>query len=271
MARGQSPHVRKTIPGARSSVSRSSRSPLLLRNHMLARRQTRTTRFPFHNAQRSDQSDRFPRDNWFYEDDGDVDQLDERKILSDDDNADWDEDSTLIALLEDHDEPESQNKTSVVDRLGPAFTAQRLELKEYTRQILIPVVQHTKHIHDIVEEDINVRLLQGMTLFDKSSRRLEDSARCECDKVRAVYGETKKSLEILLSEYGDLAKESDILFQDFKAALDRHVYSLRQCVGQVAGDVERLISKLDKKAKHLGAEDHAKAKEKLLRGILEKY
>lgn len=36
-------------------------------------------------------------------------------------------------------------------------------------------------------------------------------------------------------------------------------------------DAERLISSLDKKAKHLGAEDRAKAKENLLRGILEKY
>jgi hypothetical protein len=36
-------------------------------------------------------------------------------------------------------------------------------------------------------------------------------------------------------------------------------------------DAERLRASLDKKAKHLGAEDHAKAKENLLRGILEKY
>jgi hypothetical protein len=49
------------------------------------------------------------------------------------------------------------------------------------------------------------------------------------------------------------------------------VHHLRQCADQVPGDVERLISKLDKKANQLGVEDHAKAKEKFLRGILEKY
>lgn len=46
---------------------------------------------------------------------------------------------------------------------------------------------------------------------------------------------------------------------------------LRQRAAELHDDVERLISILDKKARQLGAEDDAKAKEKLLRGILEKY
>jgi len=68
-----------------------------------------------------------------------------------------------------------------------------------------------------------------------------------------------------------LIGESDVLFQDIKARMDKYVHHLRQCADQVPGDVERLISKLDKKANQLGVEDHAKAKEKFLRGILEKY
>jgi hypothetical protein len=39
----------------------------------------------------------------------------------------------------------------------------------------------------------------------------------------------------------------------------------------VPGDVEKLICGLDQTTKSVAAEDHAKAKEKLLRGILDRY
>jgi hypothetical protein len=39
----------------------------------------------------------------------------------------------------------------------------------------------------------------------------------------------------------------------------------------VPGDVEKLICRLDQTARSVAAEDHAKAKEKLLRGILDRY
>lgn len=46
---------------------------------------------------------------------------------------------------------------------------------------------------------------------------------------------------------------------------------LRQLAFELPGGLEDLVSTLEANAVHLAAEDHAKAKEKLLRGILEKY
>ncbi|KAF9227824.1 hypothetical protein BS17DRAFT_877922 [Gyrodon lividus] len=191
------------------------------------------------------------------DDDGDPDVHDHS-----DDDPNWDEETTLIALLDDHDHPGHDDKTAIVDRLAPAFAAYRQVGNGYIKQTLIPVIQRTKQVHDAIDADIFIRRLQGLALFDEKSRQFEDVARREYDV---------KSLEALFVNLEDLTKESDTLFQEFKARMDKNVHHLRQCADQLPGDVERLISKLDKKAKHLGAEDHAKAKEKLLRGILEKY
>jgi len=53
--------------------------------------------------------------------------------------------------------------------------------------------------------------------------------------------------------------------------IGEHVSRLRHLSSSTSVDVERLISKVDKKMKSLSSEDHARAKEKLLRDILAKY
>ncbi|KIJ69073.1 hypothetical protein HYDPIDRAFT_36167 [Hydnomerulius pinastri MD-312] len=284
MVRQHSPQARKTTPRARSSTSQAFKSPFADRNRTATKQKIQTPRKQLRSpcgysysskavrdtdTGRSTGNDRLREYRDF--DDVEDDQLDEENEDRSDDDANWDEETTLIALLDDHDEPGHDDKTSIVDRLGPAFAAHAQGGKEYIKQTLIPVIQRTRHVHDIIDEDITVRHLQGLSLFDKSSRRLEDAARREYDAVQTAYAETKKSLEALFSSLQDLTNESDALFHEFKAAMEKHVQRMRQCAEQLPGDVERLISKLDKKAKHLGAEDHAKAKERLLRGILDKY
>ncbi|KIL00926.1 hypothetical protein PAXRUDRAFT_357778 [Paxillus rubicundulus Ve08.2h10] len=188
-----------------------------------------------------------------------------------DDDPDWDEETTLIALLDDHDHPGHDDKTTLVDRLGPAFAAHPQVRSGRIKQTYVPVIRRTKQVHDAIDQDIFVRRSQGFSVFDENSRHFEDTARREYDAVHITYTDTKKSLEALFVDLENLIRGSDVLFQDFKAMMDKYVHHLRECADQAPGDVERLISKLDKKAKQLGAEDHAKAKERFLRGILEKY
>lgn len=69
----------------------------------------------------------------------------------------------------------------------------------------------------------------------------------------------------------DLNIEKDVLFRSFKETLGGLVQQLQQLASELPSGLEDLISTLEKNAVHLGAEDHAKAKERLLRGILEKY
>ncbi|KAF9246435.1 hypothetical protein BU15DRAFT_70526 [Melanogaster broomeanus] len=272
MVRQHDPQSRKITHKTRSSISLALRSP---RNHTAPKQKTQSPPVQLRSlrahAYTSPSSDKLPitgrptaydmlhGPHDLDDDNGDL-HLDGQYHSDDDPN--WDEETTLIALLDDHNQPGHEDKTIIVDRLGPAFASRRQAGNEHIKQTLIPVIQRTKQVHDIIDEDILIRRLQGLAVFDENARRLEDATRCEYDA---------KSIDALFVNLEDLIKESDNIFQEYKARMDKYVNRLRQCADQVPGDVERMISKLDKKAKHLGAEDHAQAKEKLLRGILEKY
>ncbi|KAG9318570.1 hypothetical protein JVU11DRAFT_662 [Chiua virens] len=185
-------------------------------------------------------------------------------------DADWDEHTSWIALLHD-DDVSPVDRTSLVERLGPAFAAHNRQGKEYIRNTFIPVVQHTKQLHDAIRNDVFPRRTQGLARFDDATCRFENTARRDMDATEAVYEETKRSLDALFSSLDDLVRQNDTTLETFKTTMREHVERRRRCVDQISADAERLIASLDKKAKHLGAEDHAKAKENLLRGILEKY
>ncbi|KIM65369.1 hypothetical protein SCLCIDRAFT_113359 [Scleroderma citrinum Foug A] len=185
--------------------------------------------------------------------------FDGESILSNDNDVNWDDDATLMALLDDPEGLVDNDRTAVVDRLEPVFTSRHAQEKEYTKQVFLRAIQNTKHIHAAVEEDISIRFLQAVSLFDNKSRYAEEAGRRGQQGASTSYDEAKAFLEgddrivRLLTYYSHSARE------------------LRQRAAELHDDVEQLISILDKKARQLGAEDDAKAKEKLLRGILEKY
>ncbi|KAN0077201.1 hypothetical protein V8E55_011056 [Tylopilus felleus] len=184
------------------------------------------------------------------------------------DDIDWHE---LIALLDDDKNIDLVDRTTPVDRLGPAFAHHSRQGKDYVKHALIPVVQHTVQLHDAIHDDIFPRRSHGLALLRDATLQFDDAARRDMNAAQTVCDDTKHSLDTLFATLDDLLRESNLLFQTFKTGMYDHVQRLRRCTDQMPVDAERLVASLDKKAKHLGAEDHAKAKENLLRGILEKY
>ncbi|KAL4067717.1 hypothetical protein J3A83DRAFT_4374059 [Scleroderma citrinum] len=200
---------------------------------------------------------------------------DDDSALGSDNDTNWDDDATLMALLDDPDELVDNDKTTIVDRLRPVFVSHRLREKEYIKQVFLQAIQNTKHVHTAIEEDISIRFLQAVSIFDNKSRHAEDAGRREQQGAFAVYDEIKacylKSLIELFYELQDLADEQEVQFRSLKEMIGSLVRELRQRAADLLDDVEGVISALDKKARQLSAEDDARAKEKLLRGILEKY
>ncbi|KAI9571458.1 hypothetical protein HD554DRAFT_2312270 [Boletus coccyginus] len=178
---------------------------------------------------------------------------------------DWDEHASWVALLNDDDDTAPGDRATLVDRLAPAFAAHHRQGKEYIKHTLIPVVEHTIHLHDAIHDDIFPRRTRAIALLDSATLRFENAAR------RDMISAQTRSLDALFATLDDLVRQSDLLFHTFKTSMHEHVQHLRRCTDQMPVDAERLIASLDNKAKHLGAEDRAKAKENLLRGILEKY
>ncbi|KAI6045526.1 hypothetical protein EDC04DRAFT_2137439 [Pisolithus marmoratus] len=188
-----------------------------------------------------------------------------------DDDINWDDDTTLLALLDDPDDSGHDDSTSVIERLGSVFASRRTREKEYIKQVMLPAMQDVKHVYEVIDQDISIRFLEGVSLFDNKARHAEEVGRREQQESLAAYTNTKKVFQALVADLDDLIAEKDALFRSFKETLGGLVQQLRQIVSELPGGLEDLISTLEKNAAHLGAEGHAKAKERLLRGILEKY
>ncbi|KAH7926658.1 hypothetical protein BV22DRAFT_1045929 [Leucogyrophana mollusca] len=190
---------------------------------------------------------------------------------------DWDEEATLIALiLDEEEEARTDDKASVVDRLRPAFEAQDRKAKQDIKDIILPVINSVKHAHSLVTQKIDPALLDGLDIFDRNSKMLEDYARREFDEVTAAYMKTKASsyqgeLEVLFTQMDETFTEGDQVFKKFEDAVNPLVQRIRTCANSTPGDMERTISNGDKEIKALGTENKEKIKEKLLRSILEQY
>ncbi|KAG6376232.1 hypothetical protein JVT61DRAFT_2207 [Boletus reticuloceps] len=183
---------------------------------------------------------------------------------------DDDDYSDLLALL-DHDDTASIDRTAPIDRLGPAFAAHRRHGIDHIKHAFIPIVHHTKQLHDAIRDDIFPMRTLTLARLDEATLHFENAARRDMHAAQSAYDDSKRALDALFSTLDDLVCQSDHLFQTFETSMLEHVQRLRHCADQMPVDAERLITSLDNKAKHLGAQDHAKAKENLLRGILEKY
>ncbi|KAH0830652.1 hypothetical protein J3R83DRAFT_2107 [Lanmaoa asiatica] len=115
-------------------------------------------------------------------------------IPDDDLDGDWDERTSWIALLDDDDDLVPLDRTSLVDRLGPAFAAHHRQGKEYIKHAFIPVVQHTKQFHDAIHNDIFPRRTQGLAILDDATFRYEGATHRDMNATQTVYDDTKACL-----------------------------------------------------------------------------
>ncbi|KAI6166926.1 hypothetical protein EDD17DRAFT_1542020 [Pisolithus thermaeus] len=216
--------------------------------------------------------DRFRRSRYPPSQAYDVNEKDDDMTCEDtDDDIDWGDDTTLLAFLDDPNDSEDDDSASVIERLGPVFASRRAREKEYIKRVMLPAMQDVKHVYEAIDQDISIRFLEGVSIFDNKARHAEEVGRREQQESLAAYSDTKKALQALFTELDDLIAEKDVLFQSLKETLGGLVQQLRQLAFELPGSLEDLVSTLEANAVHLAAEDHAKAKEKLLRGILEKY
>ncbi|KAG0705092.1 hypothetical protein DFH29DRAFT_908793 [Suillus ampliporus] len=284
MARFSSPSDRQSNSRTRSSMSKAPKSPdksrLLGRNRLISplkkiRTRHRCTCEPRYQSPTSEEhlgfSEYREEDQFSDVDDG----IQEHQDQDDEDDSaysDWDEHATLIALLDDGEgAPDFDDGAAIVDLLQPAFTAHGRDAKERFRETLVPVITRVGEAHKLFSHEIHPTFFRGAALFQNSSRALEDAARREHDQVISTFSGMKDALEGLSFQFQDVCAESDELFDAYEKVINKHVQRVRDYAKSVPGDIERLISKLDKSHKSVAAEDHAKAKEKLLRGILDRY
>ncbi|KAG2157465.1 hypothetical protein DEU56DRAFT_764805 [Suillus clintonianus] len=289
MVRFSSPNDRKSNTRIRSTVSKAlksliniDKSRVMARNRLVSPSQKLRSRHTCtcetHHQSPSFRSDEPPSFSEYREDVqfSDVeDAIQGHQDRDDEDgstDSDWDEHATLIALLDDGEEaPEFADGVAIVDRLSPAFLAHRRDTTERFRDILLPVVTRVGEAHKYLSHNNNPTLFRGVALFDKSSRALEDAARREHDQVVRTFARVKDTVKGLSLQLQVVCAGSDKLLDDYEKAINEIVQRLGGYLRSVPGDGEKLICRIDKTHKSVTAEDNAKAKEKLLRGILDRY
>lgn len=108
-----------------------------------------------------------------------------------DDDIDWGDDTTLLALLDDPNDSEDDDNASVIERLGPVFASRRAREKEHIKRVMLPAMQDVKRVYEVIDQDISIRFLEGVSVIDNKARHAEEVGRREQQETLAAYSDTK--------------------------------------------------------------------------------
>lgn len=52
-------------------------------------------------------------------------------------------------------------------------------------------MQDVKHVYEVIDQDISIRFLEGVSIFDNKARHAEEVGRREQQETLAAYNDTK--------------------------------------------------------------------------------
>ncbi|KAF7975846.1 hypothetical protein HWV62_8417 [Athelia sp. TMB] len=170
---------------------------------------------------------------------------------ADEDVAEWDEESTLVALLDsEQDGTKDDDISALVNNLQTPITARGVTLKEHLVHTLIPAAKQVKKAHLALDATVDPLFEEGILLFNDASRNLENLAIRDEDELRTAYRKTQRAW-----------------------ATDEYFWKVHRAKNELDTlpvDLERVITSLDKKSKELEKDGtaSAKSKEKMIRDLL---
>ena len=128
---------------------------------------------------------------------------------ADEDVAEWDEESTLVALLDSEwvyapsffrlpsknlgrqDGTKDSDISALVNNLQTPITARGVTLKEHLVHTLIPAAKQVKKAHLALDATVDPLFEEGILLFNDASRNLENLAIRDEDELRTAYRKTQ--------------------------------------------------------------------------------
>ncbi|KIM79673.1 hypothetical protein PILCRDRAFT_552237 [Piloderma croceum F 1598] len=189
--------------------------------------------------------------------------------------ADWDEETTVVAMLQNElGESEEERLSALVNNLKTPITAHGLTLKQHLVQTLVPTAKQVKSTHAALETKVDVPFESGLLEFNDASRTMENLAIKEEDDLKIAYAKSQNNIKNLFTQLEQAYIRRDQIFTEFHETLDQSVQLAKADLTTLPGDVERTITALDKKSKDLekdAASVSAKSKEKMLRELLNKF
>lgn len=139
-------------------------------------------------------------------------QLEDDFEEEEDDMAEWDEESTLVAMMHNEwlyapivrviisitdsahyriGDTQEDRLSALVNNLKTPINAQGVTLKQYLVQTLVPTAKKVKATHAAVESKVDVPFEAGLLAFNDASRKMENLAIREEDELKAAYAKTQ--------------------------------------------------------------------------------
>ncbi|KAI0722459.1 hypothetical protein C8Q72DRAFT_890008 [Fomitopsis betulina] len=188
-----------------------------------------------------------------------------------DDSMDWDDESTLVAMLQESSAvDEREEVAALANKLKAPMAAQGVAMREYIGETLLPVIARVKDVHATLEAKIDLQFAGGLVAFDQVCKKVERMALRDEDELRTTYADYQQSLEHVYEQLQEAYCRRDQLWVDVLQDVDQCAQRARNALETLPAEVERSITALEKKSKNLEKDQSAASKEKMLKGLLEK-
>ncbi|KAI0705939.1 hypothetical protein BC835DRAFT_1409995 [Cytidiella melzeri] len=196
----------------------------------------------------------------------------------DSDMMEWDEETTLVALLQEDGNVEEEVEEDViglVEKLRAPMNAQSQELKRYMQDTIVPVLRDVKEVHDVLEEEVSTPAAvdlaygTGLLAFDEVCKRVEALSLRTEDEIRTGYIDTQKEIKNLVAQLTDAYRNRDALWTDLEENLENCAQRARKALENIPESVEDIIARLEKKSKDAEKNVNSQAtKQKMLKDLL---
>ncbi|PCH37760.1 hypothetical protein WOLCODRAFT_135836 [Wolfiporia cocos MD-104 SS10] len=184
---------------------------------------------------------------------------------------DWDDENTLVAMLQDSAaEEDEEDLSALADKLKAPMSAQGAALKKYMAEIIVPTLTRIKEVHAVLEDKVDLAFGTGILTFNEVCKRVEASALRDEDDIKAAYTLTQDNMQRILGQLQDAYARRDDLWKTLQNDVDERAERAKVTLETLPADLERAIVHLEKKAKELDKDSSAASKQKMLKGILEK-
>ncbi|KZT71414.1 hypothetical protein DAEQUDRAFT_810065, partial [Daedalea quercina L-15889] len=188
-----------------------------------------------------------------------------------DDSMDWDDESTLVAMLQETPAVDEQEEvTALANKLKAPMAAQGAAMREYLGETLLPVIARVREVHAALENKVDLQFAGGVLAFDEVCKRVESMAIRDEDQLKTAYTDCQHNMECILEQLEETYARRDELWIKLQQDMDQCAERARGALEALPAEVERAIATLEKKSKELEKDGSAASKQKMLKGLLEK-
>ncbi|KDQ60909.1 hypothetical protein JAAARDRAFT_191042 [Jaapia argillacea MUCL 33604] len=187
---------------------------------------------------------------------------------------DWDEETTLVAMLQDEDPADSEREELIklATQIKNPMNAQGLALKQHLVQTLVPATRHVKEVHTILEEKIDITYGTGIIAIDEVCKKFEGIVMKDEDQLKTLSAEVRNDIKGLFTKLKLAYDRRDRVWSEFQKAMEEKSIQTINHLNELPSELDQTVARIEQKSKDLDKDSGvtAKSKEKMLKGLLDK-